>query len=145
GRARRPTSWGGNLAFSAIMALQAFEIFGESLERANHFIRRLPVLRISILTQLVLASVLVAVTDGSGSIYELVYLLPIISAAVKLPGREVAFVVGGSVLAMIGFIATGEQLTASIMSVKEFQDSVAAVVYFTMAGVLTYFFPTTER
>jgi len=87
----------------------------------------------------------VAVTDGSGSIYELVYLLPIISAAVKLPGREVAFVVGGSVLAMIGFIVTGEPLTASIMSVKEFQDSVAAVVYFTMAGLLTYFFAKNER
>ena len=145
GSATRPTSWGAYLAFSAIMALQAFEIFGESLERASNFIRRLPVLRISILTQLVLASVLVAVTDGSGSIYELVYLLPIISAAVKLPGREVAFVVGGSVLAMIGFIVTGEQLTASIMSVKEFQDSVAAVVYFTMAGLLTYFFAKNER
>jgi signal transduction histidine kinase len=71
--------------------------------------------------------------------------LPIISAAVKLPGREVALVVGGSVMAMIGFIVTGEQLTASIVRVKAFQDSVAAVVYFTMAGLLTYFFAKSER
>jgi len=46
---------------------------------------------------------------------------------------------------MIGFIVTGEELNESIMSVKEFQDSVAAVVYFTMAGLLTYFFAKSER
>lgn len=82
-----------------------------------------------------LAGFLVAETDGSGSIYELVSLLPIVSAATKLPGRDVVYVVRGSILAMIGFILTGEHLSASITRVKEFQDAVV-VVYFTMTGWL---------
>ncbi|HEY6973549.1 MAG TPA: ATP-binding protein [Nitrospiraceae bacterium] len=146
GSVHRPTSFGAYLSFSAIMLLQGIEMLAPSFsEKTNNPAQRLLLLRLSILLQLLLASILVAVTDGSGSIYELVYLLPIISAATKLPGRDVAIVVGGSVLAMIGFIVTGEQLTASIMSVKEFQDSVAALVYFTMAGLLTYFFAKSER
>lgn len=146
GSVTRPTSLGAYLSFSAIMLLQGVEMLAPSLsENARNPILRVLLLRVSILLQLLLASILVAVTDGSGSIYELVYLLPIISAATKLPGRDVGIVVGGSVLAMIGFILTGEQLTASIMSVKEFQDSVAALVYFTMAGLLTYFFAKSER
>ena len=103
------------------------------------------VLRISILLQLIAASALVALTDGSGSIYELVYLLPIVSAASKLPWRDVAFVVGSAILAMLGFIVTGEELTASIHRVKAFQDAVAAIVYFTMAGILTFLFAKDER
>jgi signal transduction histidine kinase len=146
GSVTRPTSLGAYLSFSAIMLLQGVEMLAPSFsEKARNPARRLLVLRLSIVLQLMLASILVAVTDGSGSIYELVYLLPIISAATKLPGRDVAVVVGGSVLAMIGFIVSGEQLTASILSVKEFQDSVAALVYFTMAGLLTYFFAKSER
>lgn len=146
GSVTRPTSLGAYLSFSAIMLLQGIEMLAPSFsEKARNLAQRVVLLRLSILLQLVLASVLVAVTDGSGSIYELVYLLPIISAATRLPGRDVAIVVGGSVVAMIGFIVTGEQLTASIMSVKEFQNSVAAVVYFTMAGLLTYFFAKSER
>jgi signal transduction histidine kinase len=74
-----------------------------------------------------------------------VYLLPIISAATKFPGRDVVTVVAGSILAMIGFIVTGEQLTPFITHVKEFQDAVAAMVYFTMAGLLVYFFAQSER
>jgi signal transduction histidine kinase len=146
GSVTRPTSLGAYLSFSAIMLLQGVEMLAPSFsEKAKNPARRLLLLRLSIVLQLLLASILVAVTDGSGSIYELVYLLPIISAATKLPGRDVAVVVGGSVLAMIGFIVSGEQLTASILSVKEFQDSVAALVYFTMAGLLTYFFAKSER
>lgn len=146
GSVTRPTSFGAYLSFSAIMLLQGIEMLVPSFsEKAKNPAQRIFLLRLSILLQLLLASTLVAVTDGSGSIYELVYLLPIISAATKLPGRDVAIVVGSSVLAMIGFILTGEQLTASIMSVKEFQDSVAALVYFTMAGLLTYFFAKSER
>jgi signal transduction histidine kinase len=106
---------------------------------------RLAALRAGILLQLGLASVLVAATGGSGSIYELVYLLPIVSAAMKLPGREVAVVVGGAVVAMIGFIVTGEQLTASIARAKDFQDAVAATVYFTIAGILAHLFAQAER
>jgi signal transduction histidine kinase len=146
GSVHRPTSLGAYLSFSAIMLLQGIEMLAPSFsEKTRNPSQRLFLVRLGILLQIVLASILVAVTDGSGSIYELVYLLPIISAATKLPGRDVAVVVGGSVLAMIGFIVTGEQLTASIMRVKEFQDSVAASVYFTMAGLLTYFFVKSER
>ena len=146
GSVTRPTSLGAYLSFSAIMLLQGAEMFAPFFsEKARNLAQRILLLRLSILLQLLLACLLVTVTDGSGSIYELVYLLPIISAATKLPGRDVALVVGGSVLAMIGFIVTGEQLTASIMRVKEFQDSVAALVYFTMAGLLTYFFAKSER
>lgn len=146
GSASHPTSLAAYLSFSAIMVLQGLEMFAPVLsEKADDSLRRTLLLRISILVQLVLASVLVAATDGSGSIYELVYLLPIISAATKLPGRDVVFVVLGSTLAMIGFIVTGEQLTPSITRVKEFQDAVAAIVYFAMAGLLIYFFASGER
>jgi signal transduction histidine kinase len=146
GSATHPTSLGAYLSFSAIMALQAFEMVAPVLsDNTKDLVRRALFLRISILAQLVCASILVAVTDGSGSIYELVYLLPIISAATKLSGRDVVFVVVGSTLAMIGFIVTGEQLTPSITRVKEFQDAVAAIVYFTMAGLLVYFFARGER
>lgn len=146
GSATHPTSVGAYLAFAAIMLLQGAEMFvGPLSEVTRNPIRRVFLLRMSIVMQLVLASILVAVTDGSGSIYELVYLLPIISAATKLSGRDVILVVGSSVVAMIGFIVTGEKLTATITRVKEFQDAVAAMVYFTMAGLLTYFFAKSER
>src|SRR6267143_2490786 len=146
GSASHPTSLAAYLSFSAIMLLQGLEMFAPILSEKTNDIRRGTVfLRISILDQLILASVLVGVTDGSGSIYELVYVLPIISAATKLPGRDVVYVVSGSILAMIGYIATGEELVPSITRVKEFQDAVAAIVYFTMAGLLIYFFAKGER
>ncbi len=134
------------ISFFGIILLQVLEVlYAGASEEGERRGWRLMVLRISILLQLALASILVAVTGGSGSIYELVYLLPIVSAAMKLPGREVAVVVGGAVVAMGGFIVTGEQLTASIGRVKEFQDAVAATVYFTMAGILAYMFAKAER
>lgn len=146
GSATHPTSVGAYVSFAAIMLLQGAEMFAPAFsEAARNPVRRVVLLRASIVLQLVLASILVAVTDGSGSIYELVYLLPIISAATKLPGREVIIVVGASLAAMIGFIVTGENLTPTITRVKEFQDAVAAMVYFTMAGLLTYFFAKSER
>src|SRR5262249_50619172 len=87
GSVTHPTSIGAYLSFSAIMALQAFEMFAPILSQTTReLLQRTVVLRISIFTQLILASILVTVTDGSGSIYELVYLLPIISAATKLSG-----------------------------------------------------------
>ena len=119
GSASRPTSLVAYLSFSAIMALQAIEMFAPVFpERTAELAKRTFFLRISIFVQMVLASILVAATDGSGSIYELVYLLPIVSAATKLPGRDVVYVVGGSTIAIIGFIVTGEQLSASITRVK---------------------------
>lgn len=146
GSATRPTTIGAYLSFSAIMVLQGVEIFAPSLSsNVLDFEYRTLLLRLSILAQLILASFLVAVTDGSGSIYELVYLLPIVSAATKLPGRDVALVVGASVVAMIGFIVTGETLAPSVVHVKEFQDALSAIVYFTMAGLLVYFFAEGER
>ena len=146
GSATHPTSLAAYLAFFAIMVLQGLEMFAPVFsEKTVSLIRRRIFLRVSIFVQLALASVLVGVTDGSGSIYELVYLLPIISAATKLPGRDVVYVVSGSILAMIGYIVTGEQLTPSITHVKEFQDAVAAIVYFTMAGLLVHFFAKGER
>lgn len=146
GSASHPTSLLAYLSFSAIMVLQSIEMFAPLIpaiqrERA----KQTSLLRISIAVQLVLAGFLVAATDGSGSIYELVYLLPIVSAATKLPGRDVVYVVGGSIVAMIGFILTGEQLSASITRVKEFQDAVAAIVYFTMTGLLVFVFAKGER
>ena len=146
GSATRPTSLGAYLSFSAIMLLQGLEMFAPAFSGRTHtLLGRTLILRASILIQMILASVLVAVTDGSGSIYELVYLLPIVSAATKLAGPDVAFVVIGSTIAMIGFILTGEQLTPSITHVKEFQDALAAIIYFAMAGLLTYFFAKGER
>ncbi|HZS12735.1 MAG TPA: ATP-binding protein, partial [Nitrospirales bacterium] len=127
------------------LLLQSLEVFYPVFFDAGDTRRYGLVLRLAIIAQLLLASVLVAVTDGSGSIYELVYLLPIISASSKLPGRDVVLCVSGSIVAMIGFIVTGEQLTPSIARVKEFQDAVAAIVYFTMAGLLTYLFAEDER
>ena len=137
------------LSFFGMILLQGLELWfpplseSKSVQRAGKW--RLRLLRISILLQLALASVLVTGTGGSGSIYELVYLLPIVSAATRLPGREVALVLVGAIIAMLGFIVTGEELTASIARVKAFQDAVAATVYFTMAGILIYFFAKTER
>ena len=146
GSASHATSLAAYLSFSAVMGLQALEVFNPVFsENTNNYRRRKLLLRLSALIQMIFASALVAVTDGSGSIYELVYLLPIISAATKLPGRDVVYVVAGSILAMIGFIVTGEQLTPFITHVKEFQDAVAAMVYFTMAGLLVYFFAQNER
>jgi signal transduction histidine kinase len=137
------------LSFFAMILLQALEVLFPPLPEVepghNPSPWRLRILRVSILLQLVLASVLVTGTGGSGSIYELVYLLPIVSAATRLPGREVATVIVGAVVAMIGFAITGEELTASIARVKAFQDAVAAMVYFTMAGILIYFFSQAER
>ncbi len=135
------------LSFSAIILLQGIEfLFPISPEAggADHP-WRLGILRVSIVMQVLLASALVAATGGSGSIYELIYLLPIVSAATMLPGREVAIVIGGAVAAMIGFIVTGTPLTVSIARVKDVQDAVAATVYFTMAGILIYFFTKNER
>lgn len=146
GSATHPTSLVAYLSFSAIMVLQGIEMFAPIFsEKTTDFERRTFALRISIFVQMVLAGILVAATDGSGSIYELVYLLPIVSAATKLRGRDVVYVVGGSIVAMIGFIVTGEQLSASITRVKEFQDAVAAIVYFTMAGLLVFVFAKGER
>lgn len=146
GSASHPTSFAAYLSFSAIMVLQAIELFVPVFaESRSDLGRRTFLLRISILLQMILAGALVAATDGSGSIYELVYLLPIVSAATKLPGRDVVWVVGGSIVAMVGFIVTGEQLSASITRVKEFQDAVAAMVYFTMAGLLVFVFAKGER
>jgi signal transduction histidine kinase len=135
------------LSFFAIIVLQGLEIlFPISPDTgATRHPWRLRILRVSILLQLVLASVLVAATGGSGSIYELIYLLPIVSAATMLPGREVAFAVGGAVAALVGFIITGHPFTESVARVRDFQDAVAATVYFTMAGILIYFVIKTER
>ena len=146
GSASRSTPLSAYFAFAGIIGLQGLEAWypvlrGDDVKAPA----QLWMLRASIGLQLILASVLVAVTDGSGSIYELVYLLPIASAAGKLPGRDVVIVVAGAVAAMVGFIVAGEQLTTSIARVREFQDAVAAIAYFTMAGVLIYFFAKSER
>jgi len=146
GSASHPTTPAAYLSFSAIMLLQLFEMFAPvRSDKSKGLISSAPFIRGSILTQLVLATLLVAVTDGSGSVYELVYLLPIITAATKLPGREVVVVVAGAIIAMIGFIVTGEPLVPSITHVKEFEDAVAAIVYFSIAGLLIYFFARGER
>ena len=135
------------LSFFAIILLQGIEfLFPISPEAGGAALPwRFVVLRVSIVLQVLLASVLVAATGGSGSIYELIYLLPIVSAATMLPGREVAIVVGGAMAAMIGFTVTGTPLTTSIARIKDVQDAVAATVYFTMAGILVYFFTKNER
>ena len=135
------------LSFFAIILLQGIEFLFPISPEAGGAAHpwRFVVLRVSIVLQVLLASVLVAATGGSGSIYELIYLLPIVSAATMLPGREVAIVVGGAMAAMIGFIVTGTPLTVSIARVKDVQDAVASMVYFTMAGILIYFFTKNER
>jgi signal transduction histidine kinase len=146
GSASHPTSLSAYLSFSGIMALQLAEVFAPLFwELTDISGWKSLALRISIFMQLLLASMLVAVTDGSGSIYELVYLLPIISAATKLTGRDVVLTVAAAVLAMGGFIISGEQLSPLATHVKEFQDAVSAMVYFTMAGLLVYFFSQSER
>lgn len=145
GSAARQASPTAYISFFGILLLQAVEVFYPPSEEAKHPASRLITFRASILLQLILASLLVAATGGSGSIYELMYLLPIVSAASNLPGREVALVVGGAVTAMIGFIVTGEQLSTSSLRVKDFQDAVAAIVYFTMAGIFIYMHSKTER
>ncbi len=146
GSATHPTTISAYLLSFASMVLQGIEILAPSFSSDTHDIKyRTLLLRLSTLAQLLLASALVAVTDGSGSIYELVYLLPIVSAATKLPGRDVALVVGAAVIAMIGFIVAGETLEPSVVHVKAFQDAVAAVAYFTMAGLLVYFLAEGER
>jgi len=135
------------LSFFAIILLQGIEFLfpiSPDATRTDHP-WRLGVLRVSIVLQVLLASLLVAETGGSGSIYELIYLLPIVSAATMLPGREVAIVVGSAVAAMVGFIVTGSPLTTSITRIKDVQDAVASMVYFTMAGILIYFLTKNER
>ena len=135
------------LSFFAIILLQGIEFLFPISPDAGGTDHpwRLGVLRVSIVLQVLLASLLVAETGGSGSIYELIYLLPIVSAATMLPGREVAIVIGSAMAAMVGFIVTGSPLTASITRVKDVQDAVASMVYFTMAGILIYFFTKNER
>lgn len=136
------------LAFFSLILLQGLEMLFPALSDARAAGRTWSswvLLRLSILLQLILASILVAETGGSGSIYELVYLLPIVSAATRLAGWEVVLVVGSAVVAMIGFIVTGEELTASIGRVKDFQDAVATIVYLLMAGILIYFLSRDER
>jgi len=135
------------LSFFAIILLQGIEFLfpiSPDAGRTDHP-WRLGVLRVSIVLQVLLASLLVAETGGSGSIYELIYLLPIVSAATMLPGREVAIVIGSAVAAMVGFIVTGSPLTTSITRIKDVQDAVASMVYFTMAGILIYFLTKNER
>ena len=135
------------LSFFAIILLQGIEFLfpiSSDATMADHP-WRLGILRVSIVLQVLLASLLVAETGGSGSIYELIYLLPIVSAATMLPGREVAIVVGSAMAAMVGFIVTGSPLTTSITRIKDVQDAVASMVYFTMAGILIYFFTKNER
>lgn len=138
-------SLGAYLSFLAIMVLQGLELRNPISRGTVRRDRGLVLLRLSIFLQLIAASVLVALTDGSGSIYELIYLLPIVSAAARLSGLEVVFVVGGAILAMVGFIVTGQHIAASQIKLKDFQDSLAAIVYFTMAGILTYLFAEDER
>ena len=135
------------LSFFAIILLQGIEFLFPISPDAGGTDHpwRLGVLRVSIVLQVLLASLLVAETGGSGSIYELIYLLPIVSAATMLPGREVAIVVGSAVAAMVGFIVTGSPLTTSITRIKDVQDAVASMVYFTMAGILIYFLTKNER
>ena len=129
-----------------IVVLQILEVLAPPFSQSQQVpgFRKL-FLRLSIILQLLLAALLVSVTDGSGSIYELVFLLPIISAAAKLRGREVAVVVGCAVLAMTGFIISDTGDPSTTVEKKELQDAVAAVVYFTMAGLLTYYFAKGER
>lgn len=146
GSATRTTSPFAYFALLAILVLQVLEVLAPPLTRsdADSRSRRL-LLRVSIAVQLLLASLLVAVTDGSGSIYELVFLLPIISAGAKLGGKEVVVVVGCAFLAMLGFIVADWRDVPTPMEIKERQDALSAVLYFTIAGLLTYYFAKSER
>src|SRR5215467_1608789 len=140
-------SLGAYLAFFSIILLQGIEILYPYRlhEGAPPNARPALVLRLSIGLQLILASVLVVWTGGMGSIYELVYLLPIISGASKLSGREVVMVVGAAVVAMLGFILVAEQSPPSITRVNDIQDAAVAIVYFMIGGSLIYFFANDER
>lgn len=146
GSATGTTSLFAYFALSTIVLLQILEVLAPpfSLYRPNQKPRIL-FLRLSIALQLLLAALLVAVTDGSGSIYELVFLLPIISAAAKLRGKDVIIVVGCAVLSMTGFILADINDPPSETETREFQDALAAIVYFTIAGLLTYYFAKGER
>lgn len=146
GSATRSTSIFAYFALSTIVVLQLLEVLAPpfSVYRPNQR-SRIVFLRLSIAVQLLLAALLVAVTDGSGSIYELVFLLPILSAAAKLRGKDVIIVVGCAVLSMTGFILADLSDPASPRETRELQDALAAIVYFTIAGLLTYYFAKGER
>ncbi|MDR4494875.1 MAG: nitrogen regulation protein NR(II) [Nitrospirales bacterium] len=146
GSATRSTSIFAYFALSMIVLLQIFEVLAPpfSVYKPNQRSRIL-FLRASIALQLLLASLLVAVTDGAGSIYELVFLLPIISAAAKLRGKDVIIVVGCAILSMVGFIIADMSDPPSPTETRELQDALAAIVYFTLAGLLTYYFAKAER
>ena len=146
GSAKGSTSLFAYVALSTIVMLQIIEVLAPpfSVYRPNQRPRIL-FLRSSIALQLLLAALLVAVTDGSGSIYELVFLLPIISAAAKLRGKDVIIVVGCAVLSMTGFIIADMNDPPSPIETRELQDALAAIVYFTIAGLLTYYFAKGER
>ncbi|MCA9498941.1 MAG: ATP-binding protein [Nitrospirales bacterium] len=146
GSAKGSTSLFAYVALSTIVMLQIVEVLAPpfSVYRPNQK-PRIILLRSSIALQLLLAALLVAVTDGSGSIYELVFLLPIISAAAKLRGKDVIIVVGCAVLSMTGFIIADMNDPPSPIETRELQDALAAIVYFTIAGLLTYYFAKGER
>jgi signal transduction histidine kinase len=146
GSATRSTSLFAYVALSTIVVLQILEVLAPpfSVYRPNQRFRII-FLRLSIALQLLLAALLVAVTDGSGSIYELVFLLPIISAAAKLRGKDVIIVVGCAVVSMTGFIIADMNDLPSERETRELQDALAAIVYFTLAGLLTYYFAKGER
>lgn len=146
GTPSQQASLGAYLVFFGIILLQSIEIlYPFRPHEVTSNARAAMVLRLSIALQLILASSLVVLTGGMGSIYELVYLLPIISAASKLPGREVMVSVGAAVMALVGFIITAEQVPSSPIRVKEFQDAVTAIVYFVIGGTLIYLFAKDER
>src|SRR5690349_7300283 len=138
-------SLGAYLAFFSIILLQGIEILYPYRLHEGANARPALVLRLSIGLQLILASVLVVLTGGMGSIYELVYLLPIISGASKLSWREVVMVVGAAVAAMLGFILVAEQAPPSITRLNDIQDAAVAIVYFIIGGSLVYFFANDER
>jgi len=146
GSTTRSTSLLAYFALTTIVVLQILEVLAPpfSVYQPNQR-SRIIFLRLSIALQLLLASLLVAVTDGSGSIYELVYLLPIISAAAKLRGKDVIIVVGCAVFSMTGFILADMSAPPSQVEKRELQDALAAIVYFTLAGLLTYYFAKSER
>lgn len=146
GSATRSTSLLAYFALSTIVVLQISEVLAPPFSVYRPDQRpRIVFLRLSIALQLLLAALLVAVTDGSGSIYELVFLLPIISAAAKLRGKDVIIVVGCAVVSMTGFILADMSDLPSSRETRELQDALSAIVYFTLAGLLTYYFAKGER
>src|SRR5437879_13059351 len=86
------------LSFFAIILLQGIEFLFPISPEAGGAAHpwRFVVLRVSIVLQVLLASVLVAATGGSRGTYELLYLLPILAPPMMCPGREGAVVVGGA-------------------------------------------------